>query len=476
MTTETAETTGRPGPAPALPHTGLTLLALATAGMVVSVQQTVVIPLLPRLMAQFDTSVTAVTWVFTASLLAGAVATPLLSRFGDMYGKKRMILVVMGLLVLGSAVGALSESLPVLVFGRVLQGVSTALIPLAIGVIRDAFPREKIMGAIGIVSATMGVGGTLGMIVTGLIADRTTSHHPVFWITTVLAAAGLALVAWAAPDTGNRSGGRPDLVGAALLAGWLVCLLMAISQGNKWGWASGGVLGLFGAAAVLCAVWVRVETRVKEPLVRLRLLVGRQSLSANVASALLGFSMFAAFTLTSNFIQTDRDATGYGLSGSVLDVGIYGLPSTFTMLICSMFAGRIAARLGSAYTLAIGSVFAAFSYVWLAVANSHVHDMLIFGALQGVGFGIAYAALGTLAVQHVPMAESSIASGINSLVRTTGGSAAGAITAAILAGHTLSSGAPTLTAYQICFWLVAAAAILTTGVALLHAIRHPHEA
>ncbi|MEV7908659.1 MFS transporter, partial [Streptomyces anulatus] len=119
----------------------LTLLALSTAGMVVSVQQTVVIPLLPRLMTTFGVSVAEVTWVFTASLLAGAVATPLLSRLGDMYGKKRMILFTVGLLVLGSAVCAVSTSLPALIAGRALQGASAALIPLAIGMIRDSFPR-----------------------------------------------------------------------------------------------------------------------------------------------------------------------------------------------------------------------------------------------------------------------------------------------------------------------------------------------
>lgn len=454
-------------------HTGLTLLALATAGMVVSVQQTLVIPLLPRLMERFDVSVTAVTWVFTASLLAGAVATPLLSRFGDMYGKKRMILLAMGLLVIGSVVCAVSSSLGLLIVGRTLQGTSSALIPLAIGMIRDTFPRERVTTAIGIVSATMGVGGTIGMIVTGLIADRTESHHPMFWIAAGLAAAGLVLVWFSAPDVGARTGGRPDIAGAVVLAGWLVCLLLGISQGNAWGWTSGGVLGLFGGAAALCAAWVAIELRVREPLVRLGLLVGQKSLSANVASALLGFSMFAAFTLISSFVQSPKDKIGYGLSGSVLDVGLYMLPSTVTMLLFSALAGRFAARLGAAHTLAIGSVFAGLSYVWLALSNAHGYDMLAFSAIQGVGFGIAYAALGTLAVQHVPMDQSGIASGINSLVRTTGGSIAGAVTAAILTGQVIAgTSVPTLHAYELCFWIVAAGAVLAAAVALGHGLRH----
>ena len=322
---------------------------------------------------------------------------------------------------------------------------------------------------IGIVSATMGVGGSMGMIVTGLIADHTTSYRPEFWIAAVLAAAGLVMVAVSARDVGVRTGGRPDYAGATLLAGLLVCLLLAISEGNAWGWASGGVLALFAATVVLTVAWVLVELRVAQPLVRLSLLVGRQSLSANFASLLLGFSMYAAFTLISTFVQTPK-SVGYGLGGNVLDVGLYMLPSTVTMLVFSALAGRIAARVGAAYSMAIGSVFAGLSYMWLALSHSHVYDMLGFSAVQGIGFGIAYAALGTLAVQHVPMDQSGIASGVNSLVRTAGGSVSGAVIAAVLTGETIRGlpGVPTLHAYVLCFVVVAIGAWLAAGVAVVH--------
>jgi MFS family permease len=444
--------------------------------MVVSVQQTLVLPLLPQLMRHFGASVGSVTWVFTASLLAGAVATPLLSRLGDMYGKKNLVLVTMALLVAGSIVCALSNSLGVLIAGRALQGTSTALIPLAIGMIRDSFPREKVTSGIGVVSATLGVGGSMGMIVTGLIADQTDSYRPEFWIAAALAAAGLVLVVVSARDVGSRTGGRPDYLGATLLAGLLVCLLLAISEGNDWGWASRGVLGLFAATAVLTVLWILVELKVAQPLVRMGLLVGRQSLSANFASLLLGFSMYAAFTLIATFVQTPK-AVGYGLGGDVLDVGLYMLPSTVTMLVFSALSGRIAARMGAANSLAIGSVFAGLSYLWLALSHSHVYDMLGFSAVQGIGFGIAYAALGTLAVQHVPMDQSGIASGVNSLVRTAGGSVSGAVTAAVLTGQTIPGlpGVPTLHAYVLCFVVVAIGAWFAAGVAVVHGVRHPRH-
>ena len=451
----------------------LVLTALAIAGLVVSVMQTLALPLLPEFMRAFHTSVSAVTWVFTATLLAGAVATPLLSRFGDMYGKKKMILIAMALLVAGSVVCAVSGSLAVLVAGRALQGVSSAMIPLAIGVIRDTFPRERITTAIGIVSATLGVGGGLGMLVTGIIAQHTTSYRPVFWISAVLGAIGLILITMLAPAGGRRAAGRPDLAGAVLLAAWLVCLLLAISEGPSWGWGTTGTIGLFAAAVAGCALWVVLELRIREPLVRLTLLVGPKSLSANLASMLLGFAMFAAFTLFTNLVQTPRAQFGYGLSGSVLDVGLYLLPATVGMLIFSALAGRFERKLGAAYTLAIGSLFVAASLVWLAVSNSHVYDVVASSALQGVGFGIGYAALGTLAVQHVPMDSTAIASGVNSLVRTTGGSIGAAVVASVLASDIIHGTiVPTLHAYVISYAILAVGGVLAAAAAAWNGLRY----
>ena len=455
---------GRPGTA---------LVALSVAGAVVSLMQTLALPLLPEFMRAFHASVATVSWVFTAALLAGAVATPLLSRFGDMYGKKKMMLVALALLAVGSLICAVANSLGVLIAGRALQGVSAVLIPLAIGVIRDTFPRERVTAAIGIVSATLGVGSAFGMLFTGIIAQHTTDYHFVFWVSAVLAAAGLVLVAVLAPGTGGRAAGRPDVPGAVLLMGWLVCLLLAITDGESWGWASGRTIALFAAAAAACAVWVVTESRVREPLVRLKLLAGPRSLSANLASLLLGFAMFAAFTLFSNLVQTPEATYGYGLSGSVLDVGLYLLPSTACSLIFAALVGRFEARIGTAYTLSLGSVFVGLGLGWLAVSNSHVYDMLASSALQGIGFGIGYAALGTLAVQHVPMDSSAIASGVNSLVRTTGGSIGTAVTAALLTSYVIrGTVVPTLHAYVVSFAILAAGAGLAAAAAAWHGRRY----
>lgn len=210
-TTAVDPVTGTPTDGHSKTHLALTLLALSAAGLVVSLQQTVVIPLLPHMMVQLGTDAAGIQWLFTAALLSGAVATPLLSRFGDMYGKKRMVLIAMGLLILGSVVCAFATSLGVYIIGRALQGTASAMIPLAIGILRDTFPPEKMVTAIGVVSGTMGVGGTIGMLMTGVIADHTTNPHPVFWVTAALGVIAAVLIQFTAKDTGVRHGGSPTI-------------------------------------------------------------------------------------------------------------------------------------------------------------------------------------------------------------------------------------------------------------------------
>jgi len=183
--------------------------------------------------------------------------------------------------------------------------------------------------------------------------------------------------------------------------------------------------------------------------------------------------MFAGFTLVSGFVQTSRARLGYGLSGSVLDVGLYLLPGTVATLFFSRLAGRFEALIGAAWTLATGSALIGAAFGWLALANAHVYDLLVFGVVQGIGFGIAYAALGTVAVQHVPMDQSAIASGINSLVRTTGGSLGAAITATVLISYLVpGTTMPALHGYVLSFLISAIAAALAAAVAAGHAVHY----
>ncbi|GAA2842944.1 MFS transporter [Nonomuraea rubra] len=404
------------------------VISLAFAASIAALQNTAVVPLLPVLQRELNTSLSAVSWTLTLSLLVGAVSTPLLSRFGDMYGRRRMILAALTLLVIGSVMAALATSLTWLIVARVLQGFVSALVPLSIGVVRDSLPRQQLATGIGVLSATMGFGSGGGMILAGLASG---DYHLVFWITGGISLVAGIVVAFLVRDSAPPVKGRPDLLGAALLTAWLVALLLAVSEGGSWGWTSPGVLGLFGAAVVLAVVWVLVERRVAEPLVEMAMLVHRGTVGATVSSFLLGFSFFTLLTGMSGFAQASEAAGG--LAATTLQVGVYLLPSTLFMLVISLFAGRIMRRLPAAAMVAIGSGVTALAGLWLVIQHTAPAHLYVASSLMGVGLGVGYAALGTMAVEHVAPERTAVAAGVNALVRIVGGSVAGAAIAAVLA-------------------------------------------
>lgn len=400
---------------------------LAFAVAVGTLQMTVVVPLLPGLGRQLHASPTTVSWTLTAGLLSGAVSIPLLARLGDMYGRRAVSLVALGLLLAGSALSAVAGTLPLLIVGRVLQGTAAPLLPLAMGLVRQVVPGHRLPGAIGVLSATIGVGSGGGMILAGLLDGN---HRTVFWVLAGLAALSFVLVAVVVREAPARGSGRPDLAGAALVSVWLSCLLLAISKGTDWGWTSPLTLGLFTAAVAVAAVWVATARRTALPLIEIPMLLHRGTVGATVASFLLGFALFAAITTVSAVAQG-------ALGASVLQVGVYLLPTTMLMLVVSVFAGPLMRRFTASALVAGGSALVTAAALWLAMSRSSGADLYGAATVLGLGIGLGYAALGTMAVEHVEPAKTAAAGGVNALVRVVGSSVAGAVGAAVL-----SSGGP----------------------------------
>jgi MFS family permease len=430
------------------------VIALAFAASIAALQNTAVVPLLPVLQRELNTSLSAVSWTLTLSLLVSAVATPLLSRFGDMYGRRTVILGALALLVIGSVMAALATSLTWLLVARVLQGSVSALVPLSIGVVRDVLPRRQLATGIGVLSATMGFGAGAGILLAGLASG---DWHLVFWIIAGISLAATVVVVFLVHDRAPAVRARPDLLGAALLAAWLVALLLAISEGGSWGWTSPGVLGLFAAAALLAVVWVLVERRVAEPLVQMAMLVHRATVGATVASLLLGFAFFTIMTGMSGFAQSPL-----GFSASTLEVGLYLLPSTLFMLVISLFAGRLNSRFSASTMVAAGSAMTGLAALLLVAMHDAPAHLYVASSLMGVGLGIGYAALGTMAVEHVDPDKTAVAAGVNALVRIVGGSTSGAAIAAILAT------VPGVTGYQWIFGVAAVAGAMATAFAAIY--------
>jgi EmrB/QacA subfamily drug resistance transporter len=432
-------------------HYGITLAVLALAALSYALLQTMVAPALPEIQRDLDASTTSVTWVLTVYLLTASVATPILGRFGDMFGKERTLVLVLCLFALGSVISALSHSIGMLVAGRAVQGAAGAVFPLAFGIIRDEFPAERVATGI-------------GLVLSGLIVDHL-SYEWIFWLGFVVVVVAIIATHLFVPESPIKSPAKIDYAGAALFSAGLVCLLLAVSEGNRWGWGSPAILGLFAAAAGVLAYWVRFEQRVPKPLVDIALLRKRAVWTTNLTGFLIGFGMFGSFILIPQFVQMPA-AAGYGFAVGVTGAGLFMLPSAAVMLVAGPIAGTLAGRRGSKLPLLLGTAFAGLSFALLAVAHAEEWQIILAVTLLGLGIGLSFASMANLIVEAVPQHQTGEATGMNTIMRTVGGAFGGQIAAAIVADHIdASTGLAAESGFTAAFVLGAVA----LGIAMLSA-------
>ncbi|MFB9364529.1 MFS transporter [Kitasatospora albolonga] len=466
------------------PSSTRVLPALVLAMLAFSVVQTAVVPILPSLARELDVSGSSITWLMTANLLSAAVLTPLLGRFGDLRGRKPMLLVSLAGLVAGSALAVGTHSFTWLVVARVLQGAGGGVLPLAISIVRDELPKEKVTGGVAAISASMGVGSGLGLVATGLLLEHW-DYKSIFWMGLGFGLLAVVLVAVRVPtDPVVDKNGGADPLGALTLAGWLSALLIAVSQGNTWGWTSNRTLGLFAAAAVIALVWGIIEVKVKHPLVDMKMMARPAVAFTNISGLLIGFGMYGSFMVISNFAQTPEKLAHYGFTATVLHAGVMLLPSAVGSMVAAPVGALLIARRGPRLPLVLGAVLGSAAMVYLALRHSAEGDIYFASAVFGLGVGLAYAAMPAYINGAVAAEQSGIANGMNAVLRTVGGAIGTAVMAAILTGDTMKLPIPvqlpTLDAYKHAFWVAAAvclvAAVVPFAIRRIKEIPAPAEA
>src|SRR4051794_24236532 len=447
-------------------HYGVTLAVLATAALAYAVSQTMVAPALPAIQEQLGTTTTEVTWVLTIYLLTASIATPILGRLGDMFGKEHVLVGVLIGFGLGSLICALSHSIGVLVAGRAIQGCAGAVFPLAFGIIRDEFPPNRVAQGIGLISATFGIGGGIGLVAAGVIVDNL-SYEWIFWIALIVTLIAIVCTLLFVPESPVKVPAKIDWAGAALLSVGLGALLLGISEGPRWGWTSPRILGVFTTALLAFVFWVRFELRVPQPLVDMRMMQRRGVWTTNVAALLVGFGMFGSFILIPQFVQAPP-AAGYGFNATVTEAGLILLPSTAVMLFAGPFAGWLGSRFGSRLPLLIGTLTAAAAFALIGLAHEERWELYIGTALMGAGIGFAFAAMANLIVEAVEPTETGVATGMNTIMRTVGGSLGAQISATIVSAHVIAgTHIAKEGGYTAAFFLSSAVMLLAFGATLL---------
>ncbi|MBL7500038.1 MFS transporter [Frankia sp. CNm7] len=429
--------------------------------------QSMMIPLLPTLPAELDTSITSVEWLLTSTMLVAAVAVPVLGRLGDMFGKRRLLLVALSALVVGSLIAALTDDIRLMILARAVHGLASAAIPLGISLLAALLPAERVGSAAALVSAMMGVGSALALPTAGLIADNT-DYHVLFWFLAASGVVTFVLVLTIVPEAPGRVGGRVDLVGAALLSAVLLTLLVPLAESAHWGWASPRVFGLLAASALLLLVFGLAESRARNPLVDLASLRRRDMVATNFCSVMFTAALFASMIGTVGYVQAPEE-TGYGFGTSLLVGGLFMVPTGVGMLLLAPVSARLVARRGASRTLALGAVIVASGWAVRIALTGSLWHVLLGTTLVGAGTGIGYAAMPALIHTFTPLSGLAAANGLNMLFRSIGSALASAIGGSLIATYTLSLAGetlPSLTAYRLLFAVCGLAAVVAAVAAL----------
>ncbi|MBP2455399.1 MFS transporter [Mycolicibacterium lutetiense] len=445
---------------------GLLIAVLAAAGISVSLMQTLIIPLIPQLPALLGTSAANASWAITATLLTGAVATPMLGRLGDMYGPKWILVLCAALLFVGSVIAALTTSLIPLIIGRGLQGFGAPVIPLGISVLRAALPPERVASAMGLMSASLGVGGALGLPLSAVIAEQF-NWHALFWCAAALGLASGLLFVLLVPDLEPVSvDHRFDPIGAVTLGAGLLLLLLPISKGSMWGWTSAPTLGMLAAAVATFGVFTWWQYRVPSPIVDMRTTLKRPVLLTNLASIAVGFGMFALSLVGPQLLEMPRE-TGFGLGQSMIATGLWMAPGGLAMMAAAPVAARVVSSRGPKIVLVIGCAIIAVGYLAGTLMLGSPVGLLVLGLIVSFGVGFAFAALPALINAAVPVSETASANSINSLARSLGTSTSSAVMTAVLAQMSITfagQALPSLDGFRTALLIAAAAA---AGAALI---------
>jgi len=443
----------------------VTFIVLILGVSAYALLQSLVIPALPTIQRELHTSQTTVTWVVTAYLLSASIFTPIMGRVGDMVGKERVLVATLIALAAGSVVAGLAHSIGILILGRAIQGIGGGVLPLSFGIIRDEFPGAKVAGGIGIVAAMTAVGGGVGTIVAGPIINGL-NYHWLFWIPLIICVIAAICTRIFVPESPVRTPGRISWIAALLLSGWLVALLLGVSEAPSWGWTSPRVLALFAMAAMLLAAWISVELRSRQPLIDMHMMRVPAVWTNNLVAFLFGMGMYSAMAFLPEFLQTPS-SVGYGFSASIIRSGLYLMPLTVMMFIFGMLSGKIAAKIGSKAAVIIGSVISFAAYLTLAFAHSESWQIYAASTLLGIGLGLAFSAMSNLIVQAVPPEQTGVASGMNANIRTIGGAVGAAVMASIVTATVLPSGYPAESGYRNGFLLLAAITLAAVVAAVL---------
>ncbi len=453
---------------------GAKLAALMSAGLAYALQQIMVIPALPAFQRDFHTTTGWSAWTFTGFLLASSVATPILGRLGDQFGRRRLLIISLLLFLLGCVLAIGAWNIWSLIVARAVQGCGGAVLPLSFAIVRDQFSAQKVPQALSGISSVFGIAGPIGLIAAGPIIQHLSWRY-LFVIGAVGMGVAALLVRAFVPESPVQAGKKKvDLPGAVLMSASLIALLVALTEGNAWGWGSGRTLGLLVAAAALGLLWGRVEHRSSAPLVDLAMLRRLPVLLTNLSTLFVGAATFGMFLVVPAFLQTPlqfapqwHDLATYGFAASASVASFLLVPGSAMQLVAAPLTGKLMPRFGARGPFVISGVFVMLGPLLLALFHEHEWQPPLALGVMGIGVAMGLATAPKLITDAVAVTETGVANGINMIMRTIGGVVGGQIAAALVTARTIGdSPIPAEWGYTAAWWATAVCGAVAVAIAL----------
>lgn len=442
------------------PKAGRTKVAfgvLATGVCAYSLLQSLTIPALPEMQAQFRTSQETAAWIFTAFLISSAIATPIVGRLGDAYGKKQMLVTSLVLLAFGAVLASLAMTIEAMILARVVQGVGAGTLPLSFAIVRDEVSASKVQSALAFLASLPAVGFGVGLVLAGPI-QAALGLHWLFLLPAAMAILAGVVSAVVLRESPVCTREPVPLGSAALLAAWLVVLLIGVERVPGWGWLSPSAAAVGSAVAVLLATWLAVELRRPHPLIDPRMLVAKGLLAANLVALFNGMALYAALVYLPQFNQTPSE-NGYGFDASTAAAGRMMLPTAAMTIVAGMFVARGSRRIGTRQMVLLGCLVSAIGLAMAAFEHRFSWELYLCAALTGTGSGLVFAALAGAVVVLADPARTGAATSVNLNVRTIGGAVGTALTGTIVTSKLQESGYPVEGGYTVGLGVLALCAI-----------------
>jgi EmrB/QacA subfamily drug resistance transporter len=412
-----------------------TLGAMCFALFMIMLDNTVVNVALPSIQRDLDASISGLEWTINGYTLSFAVLLATGGRLGDIFGRRRMFLIGVVVFALSSATAGLAVSSTDLVISRVVQGVGAALMmPATLSIITDAFPAEERGKAMGMWAGVSALALAVGPVLGGFLTEHV-SWRAIFYLNLPVAAGAIAASLFAVRESRDTTVGREvDYLGVATLTGGLTALVLALVEGNEWGWGSPAIVGLLAGAVLGLIAFVWVELRVKVPMVEFRFFADRNFVGAVVVALIVSFAMLGVFFFLALYMQNI-------LHYSPLEAGVRFLPSTLMIVGVAPVAGRLSDRFGPRWLIVAGLAIltiSLYSFTSIAVDSTYL-DLLPGFMLLGIGIALTMSPMTSAAMNAVAVEKAGIASGVLSMFRMVGGSLGVAVTGAIFQGVAGSS-------------------------------------